>query len=138
MNKQTIIYLDQNYLSNIAWRFSRMWQKLSKIGINISDTVIAKNFLVSDLLLEIPYFDICCSINAAVNRYYPERKCKGSDIYDVGILATILPYCDIVTTDEFMKQILVDKLHFDNKYNTRIFSANKVDILNFQELIRTL
>jgi len=116
----------------------RVWERLTEIGICVKDATTAANFLDSDELLNIPHIDISCSIHAAINKYYPNRKKQQGDFYDIPILATVLPYCDIVTTDSFMKEIIVKKLHFDDKYKARIFSATKADRLAFQKTVRAI
>lgn len=115
-----------------------LWERLAEIGIKVSDVTTAAKFLKSEELLNIPYIDICSSINAAIAKYYSKRRCRGSDLYDVAILATVLPYCDVVTTDSFMREIIVNILHFDDKYKAKIFSARKIDRLAFQKLIQEL
>jgi hypothetical protein len=116
----------------------RLWGKLDQIGLKYPDYVTATKFLKSEELLNSPYIDICSSINATIAKYYSNRRCKGSDLYDVAILATVLPYCDVVTTDSFMKEIIVKILHFDEKYKSKIFSATKQDRLAFQKFIQGL
>lgn len=115
-----------------------LWGKRGEIGIKDSDIDTATKFLKSEEPLNIPYIDICSSINAAIAKHYPKRRCKGSDLYDVLTLATVLPYCDVVTTDSFMKEILVKILCFNDKYKAKIFSAKKIDRLAFQKFIQGL
>lgn len=119
-------------------QLSRLWRKLGEIGIKLSDIATLAKFLKSDELLSIPYINICGSINAAINKHYPSRKWQGSDLYDILTLSAVLPYCDIITTDLFMQEILVSRLHFDDKYKAKIFSAAKTDRLAFGEFIRGL
>ena len=116
----------------------RFYKRLSEIGIDTANTTMVADFLISEELLSIPYIDIFSSINAVKIMHYPNRKRRHSDFYDIPVLATILPYCDIVTTDIFMKEILIKRLNFDDKYNVKIFSATKADRLAFQKLVRTL
>lgn len=130
--RQAIISIDKHR------QLTRLWEGLARVGIELSDTTLAADFLESDELLNIPYIDIFCSANAAIIEHFPDRKCKGSDLYDVEILASTLPYCDVVTTDSFMKEILVKILHFDGKYKAKIFSATKVDRLAFQKFVKEL
>jgi hypothetical protein len=112
--------------------------RLQEIGINTDNSEVM-NFLESEKLLNIPFVDINGSIWAAIGEYYRQRrKVQGGDLYDAPILATVLPYCDIITTDRFMKQILVDRLHFDKKYKCKIFSASKTDRQAFQKLVKEL
>lgn len=137
-------WLKRQYSGSSVGRFAvnehiadsvRLWQRLDEIGIKAEDTTTAANFLDSDELLNIPYIDIFSSIHAAINTYYPNRNMQQGDFYDIPMLSTVLPYCDVVTTDSFMKEILVKRLHFDDKYKARIFSATRADQLAFQKLI---
>jgi hypothetical protein len=114
------------------------WRKQGKIGINYPDHATATKFLKSEELLNSPYINISSSINTARAKHYPNRRNKGSDLYDVITLATVLPYCDVVTTDSFMKEILVKILHFDDKYKAKIFSATEQDQLAFQRFVQEL
>jgi hypothetical protein len=112
--------------------------KLREIGIN-TDSSEVMNFMESEELLNIPFVDINGSIWAAIGEYYGQgRKVQRGDFYDAPILAAVLPYCDIITTDMFMKKILLDKLQFDRKYKCKIFSAVKTDRQAFQKLIKEL
>jgi hypothetical protein len=86
-----------------------------------------REFLTSQVLYEAPFIDVFCSIYAAMNVYLPNRKPKASDLDDVAILATILPYCDVVTTDTKMKDLCMRAgLHM--KYQVEIFSPGVHDI----------
>ena len=112
--------------------------RLREIGINTDNSEVM-NFMESEELLNIPFVDINGSIWAVIGEYYRQgRKVQKGDFYDAPILAAVLPYCDIITTDRFMKQILVGKLLFDRKYKCKIFSAGKTDRQAFQKLIREL
>lgn len=113
----------------------RRWMRLNEIGI-IASNVTA--FMQSDELLNAPFIDIFATVYAVEETYYPTRKKKEGDFYDVAILATALPYSDIVTTDKFYKEVLCNILHFDDKYKARIFSASKEDRIALQELLRKL
>lgn len=114
--------------------------RIREIGIN-TDSSKVMDFMESEELLNIPFVDINASIWAAIGESFRQgrkpEKVYG-DFYDTPILATVLPYCDVITTDVFMKEILVNRLHFDGKYKAKIFSATKQDRVAFQKLIRTL
>jgi len=113
----------------------RRWMRLNEIGI-IASNVTA--FMQSDELLNAPFIDIFATVYAVEDTYYPTRNKKEGDFYDVAILATALPYSDIVTTDKFYKEVLCNILHFDDKYEARIFSASKEDRIALQELVSEL
>ena len=118
-------------MSKLKERLSR----LEKIGITPHNVA---GFFNSDELLSAPFIDISCSINTAIVKNYTERDPQASDRNDSAIMATVLPHVDVVTTDRFMKHILVNQLSFDNKYKCKIFSASKADRLAFKELVREL
>ena len=120
-------------------RLRSLWDYISQIGINPKDYDMVNKFVRSKELLDSPFIDVNASIWAAIGESYIQgRKAGEGDFYDVPILASAIPYCDIITTDKFMKEILINKLHFDKEYNTRIFSATKADRLDFQNLVREL
>ncbi len=52
---------------------------------------------------------------------------QGSDLEDVLAISTVLPYADILTTDRYMKD-LVCRLHLDDQYEAKVFSAAKPDV----------
>jgi len=121
-----------------ASNMSRLEEKLARLGkIGITPQNLA-DFFNSDELLNTPHIDIRCSINTVIVQNYRDRTPKGSDPGDAAIMATVLPYSDVVTTDRFMKEILVNRLCFDEKYECEIFSGSKKDRVAFQELIGSL
>lgn len=109
--------------------------RLGEIGITLHNMADLFN---SGELLNAPFIDVFCSINTVIVQNYTDREPKGGDLRDVAILATVLPYCDVVTTDRFMKDILVNSLRFDKKYGCEIFSASQQDRLAFEQLLRGL
>lgn len=115
------------------YELMNLWNQLHYIGINIHDAKIVMNFTESEEFLNIPFIDIFGSIYAVIAMHYP--KIQTGHLYDVPILATALPYCDVVTTDKFMKEILVKILHLDDKYKAKIFSPTKADRLAFQKFV---
>jgi hypothetical protein len=121
------------------------WNRLQCIGIDTSDHQKVMEFAESNELLDSPFININGSIWAAIGEYYIQgRNVRRGDFYDAPILAAVLPYCDIVTTDSFMKGILLDgrlrfdRLRFDKKYKREIFSASEADRQAFHKLIREL
>jgi len=119
-------------LGNIR-SFVNRWMRLLEIGINDDNFM---DFLKSDELLNSAFIDIHSSIRTAAAVNFPNRGQKGSDLYDPVILATVMPYCDIVTTDKFMKHISVTRLGLDKKYKCEVFSPSKEDRLDFQKGVR--
>jgi hypothetical protein len=121
------------------FRLENLWDRLHKIGINTEDNAIVMAFANSPVLLNIPFVDVNGSIWAAIAECHRQgRLPQGGDFYDVPILSVVLPYCDVVTTDKFMKDILCNKFHFDDKYKVRLFSSAKPDREYFCEFLRQL
>jgi len=113
-----------------------LWNRLRAIGIN-TDSSQVMDFAESEELLSIPFVDINASIWAGIARFYCQgRKLGRGDFFDVPILGTVLPSCDIVCIDGFMKEVLTGLLHYDDKYQASIYSANQSDRVAFQELIK--
>jgi hypothetical protein len=120
---------------NASAKFSNLYNNFYRLtSIGIKDFA----FFHSDEIFNIPFIDIFCSLNAAYNFYHHERRPHGSDLNDYAILAITLPYCDVVTTDKFMKELLVNLLHFDKKYECQIFSGSEEDRQALQEFIKRI
>jgi hypothetical protein len=83
-------------------------------------------FLRSKEMTETPFIDIHSSLVAGIITLALERKAQGSDLEDVLAISTVLPYCDILTTDRFMKH-LVCALGLDDEYRAKVFSAARSD-----------
>jgi len=86
-------------------------------------------FLRSLNMLAVPLIDIHSSIRAGMLIYSKDRKVLGSDLQDVLALSTVLPYCDVVTTDRYMKYIIT-KVGLPAQYGVKVFSAAKEDVLS--------
>lgn len=130
---------DQLIAASNYIRLKNFWDCIHLIGINPKDDDIVNNFARSKELLNSPFVDINASIQAVIaERFIQGRKPGKGDFYDVPLLAAALPYCDIIATEKFMKEVLVNILLFDDKYRAKIFSASKTDRLAFQKLVRTL
>jgi len=120
---------------NASEKFVQLYQRFYKLtSIGITDF----SFFSSGELFNIPFIDVFCSLNAAQVAYHPNRTPHGSDLDDITILATAIPYCDVVTTDKFMKELLVNTLHFDEKYKCQIFSASLEDRQLLQEFVEKI
>ena len=118
-------------------RLMNFWDCIRLIGINPQDYEMVNKFVRSSELLDSPFVDINASIQAAIAKSYVQgRKPQTGAFYDVPALSVALPYCDLITTDRFMKGVLISELYFNDKYKAKIFSAGKQDRLAFQKLIR--
>lgn len=93
-------------------------------------------FLESDELVGVPFVDIYSSLRAAMASD-ENRRPKGSDLQDVLIAATVLPYSGVFATDSYVKD-LVQRLKLDKQYNVSVFGGRKVDVLALTALVRAL
>ncbi len=129
-----------DWLSNSLINDLDMWthiiEDIERLGIQES---VINDFWATGKLLDIPFIDIFSSLFAVY------LKCKKGvqdiekgDLYDIPIVATILPYCNIVTTDKFMKNIVVRELKYNKTYNAEIFSCTQKDRIALHDRIRQL
>ena len=122
---------EMNYI-----RLADLFVRLKRIGIDIDKQEKLMAFAMSEPLFNVPFVDINASIWAAIAESYLQgRPVKRGDFYDVPIISAVLPYSDILTTDSYMKYILVNKLRFNDKYAVSILSANNEDRIAFLESI---
>lgn len=91
-------------------------------------------FLRSEEMMTAPFIDIYASLRAAMICWNRKRIPHGSDLEDVMAESMVLHYCDVVTTDAFMKS-LIGQLELDQKYSARIFSAQETDFSDFTSLV---
>jgi len=137
---QSVSVLDQISAQDNYIKLLSLFARLTRIGIDPDNQDMVMKFIESKELRDSPFIDIYSSIWAAIAECHrlQGRNIKGSDFYDVPILASALPFCDVIATDGFMKEITVNLLHFDDKYKAKIFSATKADRLAFQKFIQEL
>ncbi|HHT9134988.1 MAG TPA: hypothetical protein ACFYD2_08805 [Candidatus Avalokitesvara rifleensis] len=95
-------------------------------------------FCNSSELEGVPFIDIVSSLTAAVTAYEGARSPQTGDFYDILIVGTILPYCDALATDNFMKSLLVSRLGFDKKYDVEVFSKKDNETDRFLEYLHCL
>jgi hypothetical protein len=82
-----------------------------------------ESFTDSGWLRAVPFVDIVSSLNAAILVYEEAREPEEGDFYDSLIVGTVLPYCDVLVTDNFLKSILTKRLGFHKKYHVEVFSG---------------
>jgi hypothetical protein len=80
-------------------------------------------FLDSGWTRKVPFVDVVSSLNAAILVYEEAREPEEGDFYDSLIVGTVLPYSDVLVTDNFLKGILVKRLAFHRKYRVEVFSG---------------
>lgn len=121
-------------------RLSSLFDRLKESGLDSSDQNTLMKFCNSRELLNSPFIDIYSSLWAAIAECSRRQggDIRNSDYYDVPILSMALPYCDSIATDGFMKETIVNLLHFNKKYKAEIFSGSKEDLITFKKYIDDL
>jgi hypothetical protein len=94
-------------------------------------------FLTTDLATSVTALDLFTQLCASLLVRYNEREVQTGDMTDMKILSNLLPYCHVMTTDKFMKE-LVRILKFDERFGTRVFSGTDEDIAALTEYISQL
>lgn len=84
-----------------------------------------------------PFIDIYCSLWPSTYIHEPERKPQPGDSLDIAALACAIPYCQIITTDKNMKNI-VKRLNFEEKYGIKIYSPTDRDLVALIEELSSL
>lgn len=88
-----------------------------------SDIEKIKEFVVSEYF-EIPKYKIYSQIWAHLLTKYNKRIIKESDLMDINIISTYLPYVDVLATDTFMEGV-IQELKLNEEYSTKVFSAKE-------------
>lgn len=101
------------------------WEYLKGRGLSTSEI---KSFLQSQELASIPMVDIQARLWGYLMVDLARRLPRGSDRDDIEIMATTLPYCGIVTTDSYMRKLIVEDLKIAASYNTKVVSAKLKDV----------
>lgn len=73
------------------------------------------------------FIDIFCSLWASTYIHEPERKPQLGDSLDIVALACVIPYCQIITTDTNMKN-MIKRLKFEEKYGIEVYSPTDRDL----------
>jgi hypothetical protein len=86
-----------------------------------------KALLATDLATSVTALDLFSQLCASLLIRYNDRRVQSGDVTDMKIISNLLPYCHVMTTDKFMKE-LVRILKFDERFGARVFSGTADDI----------
>jgi hypothetical protein len=92
-------------------------------------------FSKNPVFVTIPVVSISSRLWSRVLTKFPTRKIKAGDATDIEVLATYLPYMDVIGTDAFMATEL-SALGIGKEYNTRVFSAKTKSLQEFCNFLR--
>jgi len=119
----------------VPWDFFQML--IREAGISQNELPEMLGFFESDLVDQIPFIHIWCSVYASLRFYQQKRKSKRGDWLDVAALASGIPYCPIVTTDKSMAHIVKSR-ELDTKYGVKIFTPTTQGIDALLERLSTI
>ena len=101
----------QEKFTNSLQRIGRSWPELRKLP----DSQMAS------ILDRVPCWDVECTLTSQVERQ-KTRATEGNDVYDIGALASAIPYCDVVVTEKLWTH-LCRVAGLPTKYKTRIVNS---------------
>ena len=87
-----------------------------------------EGFFSSPQLLNCPYIHIWASLMAADIFFYPDKKLDMSLFMDFEIVASVLPYVDILATDNYISQLIHNARLLD-RFSAQIFSVSQREAL---------
>lgn len=100
----------------------------------VKDIEKPEDFLESVALLDSQFLHIRASLMTADIRYYPEKMPDRGMNTDFNIIATVLPYVDLIATDAYVKE-LIRRSDLVQRFQAQIFSARLRDR---EELLKVL
>ncbi|MCX5704230.1 MAG: hypothetical protein NT066_07065 [Candidatus Omnitrophica bacterium] len=106
-----------------------MSMRQADIPISKKELKSVVNFLETDLVDNIDFIHLFCSITASIVR---NRPYKPGDLFDVAHLSCAIPYCKIITTDTDMKTTVQGRLKIKD---VEVFSPTSEDINAFLKRI---
>lgn len=86
-----------------------------------------REFLASDLTRTMVSMDMFTRLCSSLLTHHNHRTVKPSDLTDMKMLSTLLPYCHVITTDKFMKE-LASGLDLDERFGVKLFSGKASEI----------
>lgn len=95
------------------------------------------SFLNPESVDRVPLINIFCSLWASTIIHEQTRKYKCGDLLDIVALACVIPYCQIITTDTNMKNIL-GRLRLDKKYGVSVYAPTDKDLCALEEVLSRL
>jgi len=105
---------------------------ISEVKLRKEEILMLRSFLNPDSVESVPFINIFCSLWASTIYHEQTRKYEIGDLLDIVALACAIPYCQIVTTDNNMKNI-IKRLHLDEKYRVSVYSPGRKDLILLKE-----
>jgi len=113
---------------------------LSRTGSERKPLALDSHFLAffaSPEIGRIPSVHILATLYAGLRFYYPKRTPRPGDANDVRMVAAYMPYCDILATDKFVRDI-TSRLALEREYAVAVYSLGPKDLPHLYQHLATL
>jgi hypothetical protein len=154
-----LLYLDQNYLSGIVKRKPAIRELEPVLREAVARGAVAvpeseAHRLESAARPDLPLLELLRELSGGLRlpeepgplerrlerqleRDFPERSPRPSDVVDLRTLAIVLPRCRLVTCDAFMLD-LVRRAALDVRFQCELFSGRRRDVDRLRRVLESL
>jgi hypothetical protein len=154
-----LLYLDQNYLSGIVKRKPAFRELEPVLREAVARGAVAvpeseAHRLESAARPDLPLLELLRELSGGLRlpeepgplerrlerqleRDFPERSPRPSDVVDLRTLAIVLPRCRLVTCDAFMLD-LVRRAALDVRFQCELFSGRRRDVDRLRRVLESL
>jgi hypothetical protein len=73
----------------------------------------------------------------AIEREFPGRRARASDVADLDALAIALEHCELVTCDAFMADV-IGRTRLDVRHGCELFSGRRPEVLRLRDRLAAL
>lgn len=94
-------------------------------------------FLETDLTTAVVSMELFTELCASLLVHHNHRSIQTGDVTDMKILANLLPYCHVLTTDKFMKE-MARALKLPERFGVSIFAGTVEDVTALNVHIKSL
>lgn len=136
---EKIVFLKQTFL-NPKSDFSKMLiseAKIRKKEVPTLFTFLNSESINREYIDRVSFVNIFCSLWASTIVHEQTRRYKYGDLLDVVALACAIPYCQIITTDNNMKNF-IGRLGFDKKHGISVYAPIAKDLDTFAKALSEL
>jgi predicted nucleic acid-binding protein len=159
--ERLLLYLDQNNLSGIVKRKPAFRELEPVLRAAVADGVVAvpeleTHRLESAARPDLPLLELLRELSgglvldaapadrrlerrlhALLERTFPDRPPRASDVVDLRALAAVLPRCRLVTCDSFMADV-VRRTALDVRYHCELYSGRRADVDRLRRRLEAL
>lgn len=94
-------------------------------------------FLETDLATSVVSMDLFSQLCASLLVHHNHRSIQTGDVTDMKIISNLLPYCNVLTTDKFMKEV-TRALKLPERFGVPVFAGTVDDVTALTTHIKSL